>query len=280
MIETSNETELLGAARGGDAAAFGRLVQPHLTKVRGVVRRMVGHPEEVDDLVQQTLLNAHLGLGTFRGDSAVGTWLCAIGARLALDHLRTRKRWRERAQSVFAAACLESEALGTEVGAALNDPSFTYSVNEHIAYCFTCIGRTLDPEEHAALVLRDVLDLSTEQAAQALGVSRSVLKHHLASGRNRMQGSYEGLCALVSKQGACWQCSGLRQAAPEGSRGPEVPACLDWAERLRRIREAALDGGKAAPLHDGVFRHPHEQEEAGRGDPSATTDCGHPDTED
>lgn len=266
--------DLLAAAKSGNHVAFERLFGEHIPKLRRVLRRMVGHPDDVDDLAQQTLLKAHEGLETFKGASSAGTWLCSIGARLAIDHLRARKRWRERAQVILAARCLETEALGAEVGATLSSPGFTYDVNQHIAYCFTCVGRTLEPESQAALVLRDVLELTNGEAAKALGLSRSIFRHRLTQARDTMQHTYNGLCALVNKEGVCWQCAGLREAAPESKRGPEAPASIDWAERLRIVREAALDRGTSHHLHDVFFRWTEEQEAERLGDENATTDCG------
>lgn len=267
---------LIAAARGGDRGAFDRVFGAHVPKLRGVLRRMVGHPDDVDDLAQQALLKAYEGVGGFRGDSSPSTWLCAIGARLAVDHLRRKKRWRVRSQTILAARCLDEPAAGAEVGVAMADPSFAYDVNEHIAYCFTCVGRTLDPEAQAALVLRDVLALTNDEAAKALHLSTSVLRHRLREARATMQERYEGLCALVDKQGACWQCAGLREVSPPGRRGPEVPARVDWAERLHVVREAALDRGRTTPLHDVFFRLTEAQEEQGVGDERAGTDCGKP----
>jgi RNA polymerase sigma-70 factor (ECF subfamily) len=275
---TTTTTELLTAIKRGDSKAFDTLFGEHVPKLRGVLRRMVGHPDDVDDLTQQALVNAYEGIDGFRGDASAGTWLCSIGARLAIDHLRARKRWRERAQVVFASRCLESEELGRDVGAALHDPHFTYQVNEHIAYCFTCVGRSLEPEQQAALVLRDVLELGNDEAAKALGMTRSVLRHHLADARDTMTKTYEGLCALVNKEGACWQCAGLREASPEGHKGAPVPAGVSWEERLAIVRAATGQPGQTGLLHDVFFRHTETQEQARLGDENAKTDCGVPDT--
>ena len=267
---------LLSAARGGDRAAFDRLFGPEVPKLRGVLRRLVGHPEDVNDLAQQALLRAFEGLGAFRGDSSAGTWLCSIGTRLAIDHLRARKRWRERAQTIFAAACLDDEALAGEVGQAMSDPAFAYDVNEHIAYCFTCVGRSLTPEAQAALVLRDVLELSNDEAAAAIGLNRSTFRHRLAEARQQMQQRFEGLCALVNKEGVCWQCAGLREVTPRDRRGPAPPSELRWPRRLAIVREAALDRGRCRPMHDVFFRYTETQEQDGRGDDAGVTDCGRP----
>ncbi len=268
--------QLLQRAQKGDRLAFDQLFAEHVPKLRGVLRRMVGHRDDVDELAQQSLLKAYEGLAAFRGEASVGTWLCSIGARLAVDHLRARKRWRERAQIIYAAACHDAEEQRREVGAALTDPAFEFDVNEHIAYCFTCVGRTLEPEAQAALVLRDVLELSNDEAAAALGLTKSVLRHRLTEARQTMQTSFEGLCALVNKGGACWQCKGLREASPVEQRGPSVPEGVDWPRRLQIVREAVLDGGKSQLLHDVFFRHTTEQEEQRLGDENASADCGRP----
>lgn len=270
------DVALLERAQGGDRRAFDRLFAEHLPKLRGVIYRMVGHPDDVDELSQQALLKAFEGLKNFRGESTASTWLCSIGARLAIDHLRQRRRWREQAQSIFGNFAHTDPEIGGQVGATFSDPDFSYDVGEHIAYCFTCVGRSLEPELHAALVLRDVLELKNEEAAIALGMSLSTFRHRLSDARGQMQKTYEGLCALVNKEGICWQCSGLRDAAPEGRKGPDVPTSVDWAGRLRLVRMAALSERKAGAMHDVFFRLTETQEQEGRGDESMMTECGKP----
>ena len=259
-----------------DGAAFNRMVEEGVPMLRGLLRRMVGHPDDVEDLIQSTLLKAWEARETFRGDGKVSTWLCSIGSRLAVDLLRGRKRWRERAQVIYAAACLDAESEGAAVGAALHDPGFSFDVREHIGYCFTCIGRTLAPEAQAALVLRDLLELDNGEAANCQGVSVSVFRHRLAAARRQMQTTYEGLCALTSKQGICWQCAGLRAAAPPDRCGPPPPATLDWGERLQAVRETLLAEPRSQVLQALFFRRTEAQEQSGRGDPDAVTQCGLP----
>lgn len=140
--------------------------------------------------------------------------------------------------------------------------------------------RTAAAEQaQAALVLRDVLGLGNDEAARALGVSRSVLRHRLAAARSSMTETYEGLCALVNKQGACWQCSGLREASPEGHRGDPVPEHIDWDERVRLVQEATGVTGKTTPLHDVFFRHTEEQERDRLEADVTKARCGRPDSE-
>ena len=263
--------DLLQRARTGDERAFDLLVQRHGGAARRAVRRLVGHPEEVEDLLQDALLKAWRGLDRFRGDSAFGTWLVQIASRTALDHLRRKRRWRAEAQALFAQACRRDEALAAEVLGAVAAPGFGYDAREHIAFCFGCVARTLRPEIQVALVLRDVVGMRIGDAARAAGMSRGALRAAVAAGRRDLTDRFEGLCALVNKEGVCWQCEGLRAAMPEPLKGPPAPPIRGatpearYAARAALARAATADAGVSQALHD-VFAHAIDrQEEAGAG---------------
>jgi RNA polymerase sigma-70 factor (ECF subfamily) len=149
-------------------------------------------------------------------------------------------------------ACDERGAAS--VAQKYGDPSISFDVGQHIAFCFTCIGRSLEPQAHAALVLREMFGLQHEEAAEVLGVTESVYRHALSAGRAAMAAQYEGLCALVNKTGACYQCKALRELAPEGRQGPPLPGGpLPFEERLAQARAANADGGADQRLSDYFF---------------------------
>lgn len=162
-----DEARLLERAKTGDRVAFDALVAPHLPSLRGFLHRLVAHPDDAEDLAQDATLQAFRKIASFRGDAAFATWLFAIAHRLALTHLRTRKqRWPATIQLEMHDRDAQSEAFGAELAGEIGRPDFRYEVNEHIAYCFACIGRSLDPEESAAIVLREVLDLPQPRGRQ------------------------------------------------------------------------------------------------------------------
>ena len=92
-----------------------------------------------------------------------------------------------------------------------------------------------------------------------------------------MTETYEGLCQLVSKGGACWQCRGLREFNAEPHRGADLvqievapgvavtPENL-FDERLRIVRESNLEDGATRDLHTWFFQVTTQQEEGGRRD--------------
>jgi RNA polymerase sigma-70 factor (ECF subfamily) len=147
-------------------------------------------------------------------------------------------------------------------------PDFSFDAHEHIAACFTCVGRSLPPVQEAALVLREIFEYTNQEAADALGVTEPVLRNHLAAARASMEKTYEGLCALVNKQGICHQCAGFRNTAGEGRKGPEVrPLGVEgdgpeerFRKRLAIVRDAPFAGGRSQKLHDLLFDRIRRQE--------------------
>lgn len=101
---------------------------------------------------------------------------------------------------------------------------------------FTCVGRPLPPEQQAALVLREVMGFASDEAARALGLTESVLRHHRTSARGEMQRRFEGLCSLVDKEGVCYQCRGPREATPAPRQGAPNLLVRDFDQRCAIVR--------------------------------------------
>lgn len=264
--------DLLVQARAGDATAFAELLRPLESRLKHVVRKMVGHPEDCEDVLQNAMIKAWKGLGGFHEESGFATWLTSITTRAAIDFLRSQKRWRPESQVAYANLCSQSEELSGEVLAQFSAPDFAYEVREHISYCFTCVGRSLPPDELAALVLRDIVDMPTRDAATALGISDSVLRHRLAAARSSMQEKYEGLCSLVSKRGVCYQCKGLQMIAPEDRRGGPIPDLDDFNDRCAVVRSCKTTSMEE--LHTIFWRNTKRMEEDGLGSVEPESDCG------
>lgn len=256
------DAERIQRAKSGDRAAFDALASACLPTLRGVIRRMLGDPADTDDVAQETLLRAYEKIGTFRGDSSFSTWLVSIGTRLALNHLRARKRWRWDAQVHIARHLHGEPARKIELMSLFQSPEHRFDAREHIAFCFTCVGRSLEPDEQAALILRDVLAYKNREAGKILGITESVLRHRLAAARATMQRRFDALCGIVNKQGICYQCEGLRNTTPEARRGPPVSTLGDSGDssetrfrvRLQVIRDVDIDNGHTQGLHDHVWR--------------------------
>ncbi len=85
-----SDLELVRRAREGDPDAFASLFSAHKTKIYSLCLRMTSNTAEAEDLTQDAFLQAFRKLGTFRGDSALSTWLYRVAVNTVLMHLRKK----------------------------------------------------------------------------------------------------------------------------------------------------------------------------------------------
>jgi RNA polymerase sigma-70 factor (ECF subfamily) len=264
MPALADEAELVSRARQGDSSAVEALVSPWRKPLFAYIYRMVTLPQDAEDLLQDVLVRVLEGLRQFRGEAPFKSWLFGIATHVCLDHLRRKKRWRVETQLDAERAAEADPAEVERIAGIMSQPDFVFEIREHIAFCFACIGRTLEPEEQAAVLLKEVLGFTAEEAAGILAVSEPVFRHRLSAARAAMVRAYDGLCRLISKDGVCWQCQGLREFAPERNRGENLvqievrPGVAVSAEslfdtRLEIVRAADLERGASRALHQSFF---------------------------
>lgn len=272
-ISPQQEKSIIDSAKCGDEKAFATLISIYRARLRNVIRKMVGHPEDCEDLFQETLIKANGALAKFKGDSNFGTWLCAIGVNLSLDFLRKQKLWRSRAQVIYGNQCYDNPDWGAEVYHSTQQVEFEFDVFEHIAYCWSCVGRSLPAEQNAAIVLREFLELSNRECAKELKLTESVFRHTLSDARKAMQTKFDDLCALVNKSGVCYQCVGLRDGCAPEKQGSQPPVSFSLEQRIQWVKSANLDNGKSQNMHDLFYRRTKEVEDKCLGDENETSKC-------
>lgn len=89
-LEALFEADLLAQAQTGDHRAFARLYSLHKKRIYSLCMRMVGNAAEAEDMTQETFLQLHRKIDTFRGDSAFSTWLHRLAINVVLMHLRKK----------------------------------------------------------------------------------------------------------------------------------------------------------------------------------------------
>jgi RNA polymerase sigma-70 factor (ECF subfamily) len=165
---------------------------------------MLGSAHDADDLVQETLVRAWRACGDFEGRAPLRSWLMKIATHACLDELARRPR---RALPIathppadplapIAAGVAEPVWLepfpnawleGAEAG-----PEASCTLKESVAFAFVAALQVLSPEQRAVLLLRDVIGLSAEEAAQALGLSLAAANSVLHRARASIQGRAAG----------------------------------------------------------------------------------------
>ncbi len=167
----------------GDAAAFGELVRRHRNRLWAVALRTTSDPEEAADALQDALLSAFRRAESFRGDSAVTTWLHRIVVNACLDRARRRK-------------VRHAEPLPE--GDDQAPPTRPDLVEEHAEHAdqrdaVLAALRTLPAEQRAALVLVDMEGYSVDEAAQVLDCAPGTIKSRCSRGRARLLPLLAGL---------------------------------------------------------------------------------------
>ena len=272
-IAPEEESMLVERARQGDRAAFGSLVEPWRKPLFGYIYRMVALRQDAEDLLQDVLVRVLENIREYRGEARFKSWRFGIATHACLDHLRNRKRWRVEAQRIGEQETTEHPEQLAGLRELMSEPGFVYEIREHIAFCFSCIARSLSPEEQGAVMLKEVLEFTNEEAAAILRVSEPVFRHRLSEARAKMTTAFDGLCALINKQGVCYQCAGLREIAGEKNRGADLvqievapgvainPDSL-FDARAAIVRNANLESGTTRAMHDMFFKNLAWREES------------------
>jgi RNA polymerase sigma-70 factor (ECF subfamily) len=152
---------LVDATREGDDRALAELVrctQPAVWRLCSAL----GSRGEEEDLVQETYLRAVRALPSYRGDAPVLAWLLSIARRVCADHVRTRLRRRRIAQRLL----LDGDDHVAQPGEPLDD-----------------LLRGLDTDRREAFVLTQLIGLSYEEAAAAVGCPIGTIRSRVARAR-------------------------------------------------------------------------------------------------
>ena len=171
------DAELLARHVAGDPEAFGELVRRHRDRLWAVALRTLGDREEAADAVQDALVSAFRSAHTFRGQSAVTTWLHRITVNACLD--RVRRAASRRTAPIADEANFESLMEPHESAEA---PAERGELHRELLAALA----TLPVEQRAALVLVDMQGYPVAEAAEVLNVPTGTVKSRCARGRARL----------------------------------------------------------------------------------------------
>jgi RNA polymerase sigma-70 factor (ECF subfamily) len=175
----SAEHELIKRARAGDEDAFAELVMLNAERVYGALRRFGLDEDEADEVAQEVFLRAWRGLAKFEERAQFSTWLY----RIAFNEAQRRRSRRALPRA-------EPDPDGEDPILALPDPPDLRPEAQTLSHEFEQILdralAQLPAEWRDAVVLRDIQGLSTEEAAEIVGVRQAAFKSRLHRGRMRL----------------------------------------------------------------------------------------------
>ena len=178
-----DDLALLEAHIDGDPAAFGELFARHRNRLWAVALRTTGNPEDAADALQDALISAFKRAESFRGDSAVTTWLHRIVMNACLDRLR---RAKVRLADPLPDDLEERASLDAVAGAgAADDPEAHALAGDRRQRVLAALSE-LHADQRAALVLVDMEGYPVQEAARILEVPPGTIKSRCARGRARL----------------------------------------------------------------------------------------------
>jgi RNA polymerase sigma-70 factor (ECF subfamily) len=186
-LERLPEARLISRLRARDLTAFEELVAHFERPVYSLCFRLLGDAEEARDAAQETFLKVYRGLGGFRGEAGLKTWIYRIAINQAMNQKRWwRRRHRYETISLDITRGQSDTTIGNSLPAHTSSPEAQAISSERER----SIMRALDEikqEYRVALILREIEELSYEEIAEALGISIGTVKSRIARGREELR---------------------------------------------------------------------------------------------
>ncbi len=177
------ERELVAGLRAGQEEAYEALIAEYQHPVYGLIYRLLGEATESADVTQEVFLKIFRNIGAFREHSSLRTWIY----RIAVNEAYNYKRWfsRHHRQEINTDPS-EQARPGTAWHA--NGPSpFELAAGQEMRAKVERALTLLNPNFRAAVVLRDIEDLSYEEIAAILEVSLGTVKSRILRGREALR---------------------------------------------------------------------------------------------
>jgi RNA polymerase sigma-70 factor, ECF subfamily len=182
-----------------DKDEFEKLAAAHLAELRLHCYRMMGSLSDAEDMVQDTLVRAWTGLGTFEGKSSYRHWLYTIATNACLNALERRG---PRGLPRFMTAPSSPDAVpkptdtddpwlepfpDSQLGETAQGPEAQVTIRESVALAFVAAIQHLPPLQRATLLLRDVIGWSAVEVAEILETTVPAANSALQRAREKLQ---------------------------------------------------------------------------------------------
>jgi RNA polymerase sigma-70 factor (ECF subfamily) len=177
--------ELIIRARDGDGAAFNQLVLAYRKRILGTIGRLIGHPEDVEDVGQEVFLRLYFSLDQLRSAEVFEPWLYRLTSNAAYDYLRKRRRRMESRmadlseQQVTVADALASTKVDHEQGQ-------RKAIRETVDSLLDGVSE----EDRVLLMMKEVEGLSLKELGKIYHVNENALKVRLFRARQRVLKSF------------------------------------------------------------------------------------------
>jgi RNA polymerase sigma-70 factor, ECF subfamily len=175
------EPVLIEKARGGDPEAFNQVVTAYRKRVFGTIARLIGRPEDVEDVAQEVFVRLYYSFEQLRTAEVFEPWLYRLTVNAAYDYLRRRKR---RMESRMADLSEQQVMLADSAAGSKQQDQARHDrdVREFVDALFSHVSE----EDRILLTLKEVEGLSLKELEQIYEINENALKVRLFRARQRV----------------------------------------------------------------------------------------------
>ncbi|MGD0014884.1 MAG: sigma-70 family RNA polymerase sigma factor [Bryobacteraceae bacterium] len=180
--------ELIKRAREGEDAAYSEVVQAYRKRILGTIARLIGRPEDVEDVGQEVFLRLYFSLDQLRSPEVFEPWLHRLTVNAAYDYLRKQRRRAEARMADLSEqqVVLADAAAGTK---RQDEDERRKRVREQA----NTLLRSIPEQDRILLSLKEMEGLSLKELEKVYGVRENALKVRLFRARQRALKAFEAL---------------------------------------------------------------------------------------
>jgi RNA polymerase sigma-70 factor, ECF subfamily len=180
------EPQLIENAKDGDAVAFNQLVTVYRKRILGIISRLIGRPEDVEDVAQEVFVRLYYSLDQLRTADVFEPWLYRLTVNASYDYLRRIKRRNEsRTADMSEPQVMMADSVA---GVKRNDEENEKTRTRDLVHS---LFRHVSDEDRILLMLKEVEGLSLKELGAIYRVNENALKVRLFRARQRVLKAYE-----------------------------------------------------------------------------------------
>lgn len=184
------EQEVIEKARAGDSSAFNQVVLAYRKRILGTISRLIGRPEDVEDVAQEVFVRLYYSLDQLRTAEVFEPWMYRLTVNAAYDYLR---RIRRRGESRMADLSEQQVMMADSAAGGKKQAEEQEKVRTR--ELVDALFRHVSEEDRLLLTLKEVEGLSLKELEQIYGVNENALKVRLFRARQRVQKAYNAAVA-------------------------------------------------------------------------------------
>jgi RNA polymerase sigma-70 factor (ECF subfamily) len=178
---------LVAGLQAGEPQAFEALVRKHTAPLLRLARRFLGNEEDARDALQDAMLAVYRSIGSFAGNAMLSTWLHRVVVNACLMKLRAKRRRPEESEVDALLPTFREDGHQVEPSVPWTENAETLLEREETrAQVRECIARLPDAYR-IVLHLRDIEEMTTEETAEILGITRNAVKIRLHRARQALR---------------------------------------------------------------------------------------------